>query len=62
MRDIEIKLLIEVPEHLTKSETDQYLEISYVVNECCSKLEDLKCQVMYQMLDDRGRKIELPLP
>ncbi len=41
---------------------EQMNEISYVLNECCSKLESLKCQVHYRMRDTDGKEIKLEIP
>lgn len=40
------------------SEDKQNLEISYILNECCTKLENLKFQVTYRMYQD-GRVLSL---
>jgi hypothetical protein len=50
MTDISVVMFIEMTE-------DKAQEISWILNEACTKIEGLKCQVFYKMKDDKGREI-----
>jgi len=37
-------------------------EISYILNECCSKLENYGVSVFYKMKDSNNKEIHLEIP
>ncbi len=63
-RDISISMYIEINEAKEQftgfDSTEQH--ISYILNEACSKIEDLKCNVFYKMKDQNNKEIKLELP
>ena len=54
MNDISVTMYIEVEGDENKAQ-----EISYILNEACSKIEQLKCNVFYKMKDSNNREIKL---
>ena len=64
VRDILVAMYIEID-----SKTEPYdgfdsteHHISYILNEACTKIEDLKCHVFYKMKDANNQEIHLELP
>lgn len=55
-KDITIGMFIEIPDNLAPNINEQ---ISWILNEACSKIEELKCSVFYKMKDSEGRAIRL---
>ena len=53
MTDISIVMYIEMDGE------DKSREISYIINEACSKIEQLKCYVFYKIKDDHGNIVHL---
>ncbi len=59
-KDVVVSMFIEVKYTDELDLERQYQEISYLLNECCSNLEGIKCSVFYKMKDSlSGRQIEL---
>ncbi len=58
-RDISVIMYIEIKNDPMKSEKEQHEQISYILNECCSKLENEKFNVFYKMKDSDNKEIHL---
>jgi hypothetical protein len=61
LRDVVVMMFIEIDaskEPYSGFETTEH-QISYLLNEACSKIEALKCQVFYKMKDSYGKEINL---
>lgn len=52
MKDIDIQFTIYTKPSIEFNESEQLRQIEYALNECCSKLEDLKCDVSYKIRVD----------
>lgn len=57
IRDIEVRLYIESTS--TKTPNEHYLELSYLINEFCTRLENERCSVYYKMYDGCNEPIKI---